>query len=33
MMAGTLEVWLDELECFVLQEGDRFWFESTPPTF
>ncbi len=29
MMAGTLEVWLDELECFVLNEGDSFWFEST----
>ncbi|MEO6213063.1 MAG: MerR family transcriptional regulator [Vicinamibacterales bacterium] len=29
MMAGTLEVWLDELECFVLNEGDGFWFEST----
>jgi DNA-binding transcriptional MerR regulator len=29
MMQGTLEVWLDELECFVLNEGDSFWFEST----
>ncbi|HSC26454.1 MAG TPA: MerR family transcriptional regulator [Vicinamibacterales bacterium] len=29
MLAGTLEVWLDELECFVLHEGDGFWFEST----
>ena len=29
MIAGTLEVWLDELECFVLHEGDSFWFEST----
>jgi len=29
MLTGTLEVWLDELECFVLQEGDSFWFEST----
>jgi DNA-binding transcriptional MerR regulator/quercetin dioxygenase-like cupin family protein len=29
MMAGTLEVWLDELECFVLNQGDSFWFEST----
>ena len=29
MMSGTLEVWLDELECFVLSEGDSFWFEST----
>jgi DNA-binding transcriptional MerR regulator/quercetin dioxygenase-like cupin family protein len=29
MIAGTLEVWLDELECFVLNQGDSFWFEST----
>lgn len=29
MLSGTLEVWLDELECFVLHEGDSFWFEST----
>lgn len=29
MLSGTLEVWLDELECFVLREGDSFWFEST----
>ncbi|MBA3886724.1 MAG: MerR family transcriptional regulator [Acidobacteria bacterium] len=29
MLAGTLEVWLDELECFVIHEGDSFWFEST----
>jgi DNA-binding transcriptional MerR regulator/quercetin dioxygenase-like cupin family protein len=29
MVAGTLEIWLDELECFVLNEGDSFWFEST----
>ena len=30
MIAGTLEVWLDELQCFVLNEaGDSFWFEST----
>jgi DNA-binding transcriptional MerR regulator/mannose-6-phosphate isomerase-like protein (cupin superfamily) len=29
MMSGTLEVWLDELECFVLKQGDSFWFEST----
>jgi DNA-binding transcriptional MerR regulator/quercetin dioxygenase-like cupin family protein len=29
MLAGTLEVWLDELQCFVLKEGDSFWFEST----
>jgi quercetin dioxygenase-like cupin family protein len=29
MMAGTLEIWLDELECHTLQKGDSFWFEST----
>ena len=29
MLAGTLEIWLDELECFVLHQGDSFWFEST----
>jgi DNA-binding transcriptional MerR regulator/quercetin dioxygenase-like cupin family protein len=29
MMAGRLEVWLDELQCFVLETGDSFWFEST----
>ena len=29
MMSGTLEIWLDELECHTLREGDSFWFEST----
>lgn len=29
MLSGTLEMWLDEMECFVLNEGDSFWFEST----
>jgi quercetin dioxygenase-like cupin family protein len=29
MISGTLEVWLDELQCFVLHAGDSFWFEST----
>ena len=29
MMAGTLEIWLDELECHTLRVGDSFWFEST----
>jgi DNA-binding transcriptional MerR regulator len=29
MMQGTLELWLDELECHTLQSGDSFWFEST----
>jgi len=28
MLQGTLEVWLDEVECHVLKEGDSFWFES-----
>ncbi|MBI1874040.1 MAG: MerR family transcriptional regulator [Acidobacteria bacterium] len=29
MIKGTLEIWLDELECHMLREGDSFWFEST----
>ncbi len=29
MLDGSLEVWLDEIECHVLQRGDSFWFEST----
>jgi DNA-binding transcriptional MerR regulator/mannose-6-phosphate isomerase-like protein (cupin superfamily) len=29
MISGTLEIWLDELHCFVLQAGDSFWFESS----
>jgi DNA-binding transcriptional MerR regulator len=29
MMAGTLELWLDELQCHTLRQGDSFWFEST----
>jgi quercetin dioxygenase-like cupin family protein len=29
MLAGTLEIWLDELQCQTLHEGDSFWFEST----
>jgi DNA-binding transcriptional MerR regulator len=29
MLSGTLEIWLDELACHVLHEGDSFWFEST----
>ena len=28
MLRGSLEIWLDELEFHVLQEGDSFWFES-----
>ncbi|HXI30222.1 MAG TPA: MerR family transcriptional regulator, partial [Vicinamibacterales bacterium] len=29
MMSGTLEIWLDELQCHTLNQGDSFWFEST----
>jgi len=29
MMTGALEIWLDELQCHTLREGDSFWFEST----
>jgi DNA-binding transcriptional MerR regulator/quercetin dioxygenase-like cupin family protein len=29
MMEGSLELWLDELECHTLKAGDSFWFEST----
>lgn len=29
MLDGCLEVWLDEIECHVLERGDSFWFEST----
>jgi DNA-binding transcriptional MerR regulator/quercetin dioxygenase-like cupin family protein len=28
MLEGTLEIWLDEVECHVIQKGDSFWFES-----
>jgi len=28
MLAGTLEIWLDEMERHVLSPGDSFWFES-----
>ena len=28
MLEGTLEVWLDEVECHILEQGDSFWFES-----
>ncbi len=28
VLKGSLEIWLDELEGHVLQEGDSFWFES-----
>jgi quercetin dioxygenase-like cupin family protein len=29
MLSGTLEIWLDELQCHTLHEGDGFWFESS----
>src|SRR5215510_6680481 len=29
MMSGTIELWLDELQCHTLRDGDGFWFEST----
>ncbi|MEI6245432.1 MAG: MerR family transcriptional regulator [Acidobacteriota bacterium] len=29
MISGTLEMWLDELHCYVLQAGDSLWFDST----
>jgi len=29
MLEGTLEVWLDEIDCHLLEAGDSFWFEST----
>lgn len=29
VMAGELELWLDELERYTLREGDSFWFESS----
>jgi DNA-binding transcriptional MerR regulator/uncharacterized cupin superfamily protein len=28
MLEGSLEIWLDEVECHVLEQGDSFWFES-----
>jgi DNA-binding transcriptional MerR regulator/quercetin dioxygenase-like cupin family protein len=29
MLEGRLEIWLGEVECHQLQQGDSFWFEST----
>jgi DNA-binding transcriptional MerR regulator len=29
IMEGSLEIWLDELECHSLKAGDSFWFAST----
>lgn len=28
MLKGELEIWLDEAECYVLNESESFWFES-----
>ena len=28
MLEGTMEIWLDEVERYVLEQGDSFWFES-----
>ena len=28
MLRGILEIWLGETECYRLQAGDSFWFES-----
>jgi quercetin dioxygenase-like cupin family protein len=28
MLSGTLEIWLGEMERYLLQAGDSFWFES-----
>jgi len=28
MMAGELEIWLDEQDRYLLRKGDSFWFES-----
>jgi quercetin dioxygenase-like cupin family protein len=29
MLSGTIEFWLDEMECYILEPGDSFWFDST----
>ncbi len=29
VIAGSIEIWLDELEHFVVEAGDSFWFESS----
>ena len=28
VISGNCDVWLDEVECHLLQQGDSFWFES-----
>lgn len=28
VLAGTIEFWLDEMECHILRTGDSFWFDS-----
>lgn len=29
MLSGTIEFWLEEMECYILKPGDSFWFDST----
>lgn len=29
MLQGTIEFWLDEMDCHILHAGDSFWFDST----
>jgi DNA-binding transcriptional MerR regulator/quercetin dioxygenase-like cupin family protein len=29
ILGGSIEIWLDELEHYILRTGDSFWFEST----
>ena len=29
LLAGTIEFWLEEMECYTLHCGDSFWFDST----
>jgi DNA-binding transcriptional MerR regulator/quercetin dioxygenase-like cupin family protein len=29
VLAGSIEIWLDEFEHYLLRAGDSFWFEST----
>lgn len=28
MLEGSIEFWLDEMECHILKAGDSFWFDS-----
>jgi transcriptional regulator with XRE-family HTH domain len=29
MLSGSLEVWLDEIECYTISPGDSLWFDSS----